>query len=147
MKFTISRDALLKPLNLVAGVVERRQTLPILSNVLMAAEKSRLSLSTTDLEVSVRTSVDAKVSRAGATTLPARRIFSIFRELSADEIEIDVSDKDVATIRSGASLFKVIGISDDEFPPLPKFKGGEVSLAFVLPAMVAISITRGRRSP
>ena len=125
MKFTVNKDAMLEGLQKVQTIVSTRTTLPILSNVLVKADKKELSLSTTDLEVSVRTSVEAKVGTAGATTLPARRIFSIFRELPASEIEISVSDKDVATIKSGASTFKVIGISEDEFPPLPKFQGGK----------------------
>lgn len=124
MKLKVSKDAILEGFQKVQSIVSARTTLPILSNVLIKAEKKHLFLSTTDLEVSVRASVEAKVSEPGATTLPARRIFSIFRELSADEIEIEVSDKDVAMIRSGSSFFKIIGISEDEFPPLPKFQGG-----------------------
>jgi DNA polymerase-3 subunit beta len=124
MKLKVNKDVMLEGCQKVQSIVGTRTTLPILSNVLLTAEDDTLFLSTTDLEVSVRTSVDAKVTRAGATTLPARRLFSIFRELSSSDIEIDVNDKNVATIKSGASIFKVIGISEEDFPPLPTFQGG-----------------------
>ena len=125
MKLVVNKDVVLEGLQKVQSIVGTRTTLPILYNVLLKTEKDILSLSATDLEVSVRTAVDAKVAKAGATTLPARRIFGIFRELPATEIELDVDDKDVATIKSGASVFKIIGISEDEFPPFPKFQGGK----------------------
>ncbi len=125
MKLVVNKDVILSGLQKVQSIVGNRTTLPVLYNILLKAEKDSLSLSATDLEVSVRTSVEAKVTRSGGTTLPARRIFSIFRELPMSEIEIDVDDKDMATIRCGASVFKIIGISEDEFPPLPKFQGGK----------------------
>ena len=89
------------------SIVSTRTTLPILSNVLVKAEEGQLWLTTTDLEVSVRTGGRGQGrARQGGTTLPARRIFSIFRELPASEIEIDVDDKDVATIQSRASYLQ-----------------------------------------
>lgn len=124
MKLVLNKDVIIDGLQKVQSIVGSRTTLPILYNVMLKADKEGLTLSATDLEVSVRTQVEAKVVRAGATTLPARRVFSIFRELPANEIEIDVDDKDVATIRAGQSVFKIIGISEDEFPPMPKFQGG-----------------------
>jgi DNA polymerase-3 subunit beta len=124
MKLVVNKDVMLEGLQKVQSIVGSRTTLPILYNVYLKAEKDRLTLAATDLEVSVRTSVEAKITRQGGTTLPARRLFSIFRELPANEIELDVDDKDVATIRAGSSVFKIIGISEDEFPPLPNFQGG-----------------------
>jgi len=123
MKLVVNKDVILDGLQKVQSIVGNRTTLPILYNVLFKAENNSVSLSTTDLEVSVRTSVEAKVSRGGATTLPAKRVFSIFRELPASDIEIDVDDKDVATIKAGSAVFRIIGISEDEFPPPPKFQG------------------------
>ena len=125
MKLTVSKEAIIEGLQKVQSIVSTRTTLPILSNVLLKAEQDKLSMSTSDLEVNVRTSVDAKVAKAGGTTLPARRIFSIFKELPGSEIDIDVTDKDVASIRCGASYYKILGISEDEFPPLPPFEGGK----------------------
>ncbi len=126
MKLTVSKDAILEGLQNTQSIISVRSTLPVLYNVCLKAEQDRLWLTSTDLEVTVRTSVAAKVSRTGGTTLPARRIFSIFKELPVSEIEIDVDDKDVATIRAGASFYKINGISEDEFPPLPKFQGNRV---------------------
>lgn len=123
MKLTVNKDAVLEGLQKVQSIVSTRSTLPVLYNVYLRAEKDRLWLTSTDLEVTVRTSVDAKVMRTGGTTIPARRIFSIFKELPTNDIDIDVDDKNAASIRAGASFFKILGISEDEFPPLPKFQG------------------------
>jgi len=123
MKITVSKEAILEGLQKVQSIVSTHTTLPILSNVLFQVEKKKLFLSTTDLEVSVRTSVEAKITSPGATTLPARRMFSIFKEMPGSDIEIDVDEKNVAKIKSGSSNFKIIGISEDEFPPIPKFQG------------------------
>lgn len=123
MKLVVNKDVLLDGLQKVQSIVATRSTLPVLYNVFLKAEKDRLWLTATDLEVTVRTSLEAKVARTGGTTVPARRFFSICRELPANEIEIDVDDKDVASVRAGAAFYKIIGIAEDEFPPLPKFQG------------------------
>ncbi len=125
MKLKFQKDAIIEGLQKVQSVVSPRTTLPILSNVLFKADQKKLWLSATDLEVSVRTAVEAQVSKSGGTTLNARRIFSIFRELSGSEIEMEADDKDVTSITCGSSFFKCIGISEDDFPPLPKFDGGK----------------------
>lgn len=123
MKLTLSKDHILEGLQKVQSIVNPRTTLPILSNVLLKADKGQLTLTTTDLEISVRTRIEAKVDKAGGSTLPARRLFSIFRELPDHEIELNVDEKDNASIRCGASFFKLVGMSEDDFPPLPKFDG------------------------
>ncbi len=123
MKLVVNKDVLLDGLQKVQSIVVTRTTLSVLYNVYLKAEKDRLWLTATDLEVTVRTSLEAKISRTGGTTLPARRFFSICRELPSNEIEIDVDDKDIASVRAGASFYKIIGISEDEFPPLPQFHG------------------------
>lgn len=123
MKLVASKESILEGLQKVQSGISTRNTLPILSNVSLTAEDGKVHLTATDLEVSVQTSFEAKVAREGATTLPARRLFSIIRELPSADIEINVDDKDVATIKSGSSVFKIIGISHEEFPPLPKFEG------------------------
>src|SRR5580704_14418187 len=122
MKFTISKDAFLGGLQQVQHVVSTRTTLPILSNVLITASKSGLHLATTDLDVSVSGNVEADVKEPGSTTLPARRLFSIIRELPTDEVEFSVDDKNIAHIRSGPSNFKIMGLSSEEFPKLPVFE-------------------------
>ena len=81
MKFSIEKDQILEALQKVQSIVGQRTTLPILSNVLLEAGNGKLTLTTTDMEVSVRTAIEADIDEEGATTLPARRFFSICRDL------------------------------------------------------------------
>ena len=126
MKFSVSKDKMLEGLSIVQNVVSTRTTLPILSNVLLQASDGEIRLTTTDLDVGVRGSVEAQVERTGATTLPARRLFSIVRELPAAEIYFDVDSKNLASIRSGSSYFKINGLPEEEFPPLARFDEAKV---------------------
>ena len=126
MKFSVTKDKLLEALQQVQNVVSTRTTLPILSNVLLQAQGSDVHLTTTDLDVGVRGSFEAQIEKEGATTLPARRLFNIIRELPATEIQIDVDGKNAASIRSGQSFFKILGLPEEEFPPLPKFENAKV---------------------
>ena len=121
MKFTISKESFLDAINQVQHVVSSRTTLAILSNVLLKAKDGVLELTTTDLDVGVTCSVPAEVDEPGATTLPARRLATIVRELPAEEIEFKVDEKNVPSIRSGPSYFKVLGLTSEEFPALPRF--------------------------
>jgi DNA polymerase-3 subunit beta len=125
MKFRISKEALLDGLQKVQHVVSTRTTLPILSNVLLVARNGRIQFTTTDLDVGITGSVEAQIDKDGATTLPARKLVNIIRELPASEVEISVDAKNVASIHSGPSFFKIIGLSQDEFPPLPDFDGAK----------------------
>ena len=109
-------------LQAVQNVVSNRTTLPILSNVLMRAEGQSLSLTATDLDVTISCAVEAKVTKPGASTVPVKKLFGIVRELSNLEIDLEVDDKNNCTVRSGASFYKINGLSADEFPPLPTFK-------------------------
>src|ERR1700751_4408829 len=126
MKFSVSKDKMLEGLSIVQNVVSTRTTLPILSNVLLQASDGEIRLTTTDLDVGVRGTVEAQIERTGATTLPARRLFAIVRELPAAEIYFDVDSKNLASIRSGSSFFKIRGFPEDEFPPLPRFDEAKV---------------------
>src|SRR6476661_3655380 len=126
MKFSVTKEKLLEGLQQVQNVVSTRTTLPILSNVLMQANGNEISLTTTDLDVGVRGSFEAEVEKQGATTLPARRLFNIVRELPSSEISFDVDGKNAASIRSGQSFFKILGLPEEEFPPLPKFDDSKV---------------------
>ena len=125
MKFTVSKDNLLDGLQTVQNVVSTRTTLPILSNVLLQAADGQLRLTTTDLDVGVSGAVEAQIEKPGATTLPARRLATIVRELPAAEIHVDIDSKNVASIRCGQSFFKILGLPEEEFPPLPKFTGAK----------------------
>jgi len=124
MKIVIGKDSLLSGLQLVHGVVNIRPTLPVLSNVLLQAEDEKLWMTTTDMEVSMRCVVEAKVVKDGGTTLPARRLLSIIRELPTDNIEIDVDDKNSASITCGSAFFKILGLAQDDFPAIAKYEGG-----------------------
>ena len=123
MKIVIGKDAVMSGLQMVHGVVNVRPTLPVLSNVLLQAQDEKLWLTTTDLEVTMRCAVEAKVNESGGTTLPARRLLSIIRELPADNIEIEIDEKNSASITCGAAFFKILGLPEDEFPAVPKYDG------------------------
>jgi DNA polymerase-3 subunit beta len=122
MNLTISKEQIINGLQAVQNVVSTRTTLPILSNVLLRAEGSRLEFTATDLDVTIASSVEAKISKPGASTVPVKKLFGIVRELSNSEIDMEVDDKNVCTIRSGPSFYKIHGLSADEFPPRPQFK-------------------------
>ena len=117
MKFTISRDALLKPLNLVAGVVERRQTLPILANVLLVLDGDRLALTGTDLEVELVGRVKlASAGESGEITVPARKLADICKSLpEGSNIELAAGENKV-TLKSGRSRFTLSTLPAREFP-------------------------------
>ena len=121
MKFTLSRDKLLEGLQQVQNVVSTRTTLPILSNLLIKAQKTGLTMTATDLDVGVQGFIEAEVEQVGGSTLPARRFFSIIRELPANDVRIEIDSKNIASIRSGQYVSKIVGLPEDEFPPLPKF--------------------------
>ena len=117
MKFTIPRDALIKPLNLVAGVVERRQTLPILANVLLVLDGDRLSLTGTDLEVELVGRVKLpEAGEPGEVTVPARKLVDICKSLpEGSSISFQAEDGKV-TVRSGRSRFTLSTLPAREFP-------------------------------
>ena len=123
MKFTISRATLLDALMKVQNVVGTRSTLQILSNALLRAEGGHLQVTTTDLDISIRCRVEAAVASEGGTTLPVRRLVGIVRELPEPNIEIEVSEEDVATMQCGTSFFKIIGLPERDFPPVPSEDG------------------------
>lgn len=117
MRFVITREALIKPLQLVAGVVERRQTLPVLSNILMVAEGGQLSLTGTDLEVELvgRVQLD-EPTQAGSVTVPARKLMDICKSLADDaRIEMEVVGQKMV-IKSGRSKFSLSTLAASEFP-------------------------------
>src|SRR5204862_1933906 len=101
MNLTITKEQLLHGLQAVQNVVGTRTTLPILSNVLLRAEGDRLEFTATDLDVTIMCAVEASVTKAGATTVPVKKLFGITRELANSEIEMEVDDKNVCSLRSG----------------------------------------------
>jgi DNA polymerase-3 subunit beta len=125
VKTKVTKEAILDGLQRVQNVVSTRTTLPILSNVLIQASNGGLSLTTTDLDVGVRCRVEAEVSKEGSTTLPARKLFSILKEVAAAEIEIEVDDRNAASIRCGSSFYKIMGLPEEEFPRFPESGAGK----------------------
>src|ERR1017187_3816625 len=122
MNLTITKEQIISGLQAVQNVVSSRTTLPILSNVLLRAEGDRLEFTATDLDVTVASSVEAMVKKPGAATVPVKKLFGIVRELASGEIDLEVDDKNVCSVRAGASFYKINGLAADEFPPMPKFK-------------------------
>lgn len=128
MKFSISREALIKPLNLVAGVVERRQTLPILANVQLVLEGSQLSLTGTDLEVELigRVAVDPEGKlEAGEITVPAKKLVDICKALPESAL-VEISQNDQKLIlKSGRSRFQLATLPANDFPSIEQGHGGQ----------------------
>jgi len=122
MNLTIAKDQLIHGLQSVQNIVSTRTTLPILSNVLLRAANNKLEFTATDLDVTISCSVEAKVKKPGATTIPVKRFFGVVRELGSPEIELEVDEKHACNVRAGASFYKIHGLSADEFPPIHTLK-------------------------
>jgi len=116
MKFTISREVLLQPLSQVIGVVERRQTLPVLANFMLSAREGRLTVTGTDMEVELISSVPADIDQDGEITVPARKLLDIIKALpDGANIKFSVND-DKATLTAGRSRFTLATLPASEFP-------------------------------
>ncbi len=133
MKVTVERAELLKSLGHVHRVVERRNTIPILANVLIKADKGQLSLKATDLDLEVTNSIAAEVAPGGATTVPAHMFYDIVRKLpDGSQIVIEGSgDRAVLSIRAGRSRFTLQTLPESDFPDLA---AGEMAHSFKVPA-------------
>ena len=133
MKVTVERAELLKSLGHVHRVVERRNTIPILANVLIKAERGKLSMKATDLDLEVIDSVAAEVSPGGATTVPAHMFYEIVRKLpEGSQIVIEGSgDRAVLSLRAGRSRFTLQTLPESDFPDLA---AGEMTHSFKLAA-------------
>jgi len=131
MKLSIQREALLEPLQLVIGVVERRQTLPILANVLLAIEGKTLSITATDLEIELigRVQLDEEVKEGARITVSGRKLLDICRALPAQAMIDLQQDKDRLIVRSGRSRFILATLPVESFP---NFEEGDASLEFAI---------------
>jgi DNA polymerase-3 subunit beta len=121
MKFKINRDHFANGLAQVLNVVGSKATMPILSNVLIEAEKDQISLTTTNLDLGIRCKIKAEVKETGAVTLPVKRLAGIVRELPNVDVTFDGSPNHQVKLTSGGSTFRIMGIGKEEFPPLPEF--------------------------
>ncbi len=119
MKIRIGRDELLTGLQRVQGVVEKRNTMPILSNMLLEAKQDGVEIVATDLEIGMRGLYKAAVLSTGGVTISARKLFEIVKELPPGDIELTATDNNWTTIQTGKSQFKVVGLPSSEYPALP----------------------------
>jgi len=139
MEITLRKADLLRELTATQGVVERKTTIPILSNYLFEAAADKLSLTATDLDLSLRTSCDAKVKKEGACTIPARKLYDYVRLLPDADITIRLLENHWVSIRCGRSNTKMVGMARSNFPGLPVFPAaGAIKIpAPVLRSMIA----------
>jgi DNA polymerase-3 subunit beta len=139
MEITVSKFELLRELSATQGVVERKTTIPILSNYLFEAAGDRLSLTATDLDLSLRTSCNAKVKKEGSCTIPARKLHDYVKLLPDADITIRLLENHWVSIRCGRSNTKMVGMARSNFPSLPVFPtAGVVRIpAQVLRGMIA----------
>ena len=127
MEIKISRNELSKGLSLVQGIVERKTTMPILANVLLEAKGRGLIITATDLEVGVTSTMPAEVVKEGRVAVHARGLYDIVKELPDEPIHLNVGENQWVEILCGRAKFKIVGLSPEEFPALPK-KGEGVTI-------------------
>src|ERR1700733_11850329 len=150
MEFSVSKSALLNELSTTQGVVERKTTIPILSNLLCEAKGNRLDITATDLELSIRTSCEAKVKKEGAGTIPAKKLLELVRLLPDEEIKFKLLENHWVQITCDRKTYKLVGMSKDNFPALPSFPHALVKIPSKLLAEVigktsfAISLEESR---
>ena len=116
MEITVSKFELLRELTATQGVVERKTTIPILSNYLFEASGDKLSLTATDLDLSLRTSCNAKVKKEGSCTIPARKLHDYVKLLPDADITIKLLENHWVSIRCGRSNTKMVGMARSNFP-------------------------------
>lgn len=127
MEFRITTHELLKGLSRIQAIVEKRNTMPILANTLVEAEGDKVHISATDLEIGIRGTYNATVTRKGSVTVSARKLYEIARELPDEPITIGTQENNYVTLSCAKINFKLVGLPPEEYPGLPK--GEEKSLA------------------
>ncbi len=141
MEFAAAKSDLLKELNLTQGVIERKTTIPILSNLLLEVAESHVQISATDLELGLRCSCPGKVNKEGAGTVPAKRLLDIVRSLPDAEIRFKLLENHWIQLTCERSSFKLVGMARDNFPALPAFPKPVATLpAKVLVGMIQRTI-------
>jgi len=126
MKFSIPKEAFLEELQLLQGIVEKRNTMPILANILMNVSASDIEMTGTDLEVGLRTHLEAAIDKAGAITVNGKKIFEIVKSLPEGQtVQVEKVDDNIE-IKSGDSEFKILCLPKEDYPqvPEPKFEKG-----------------------
>ncbi len=141
MEFSVKKFDLLEELNLTQGVIERKTTIPILSNLLCEAKGNRLAITATDLELSIRTSCEAKVKKEGAGTIPAKKLLELVRLLPDEEIRFKLLENHWVQIVCDRKAYKMVGMAKDNFPAIPAFPHPLVKIpAKVLSALITKTV-------
>ena len=130
MELTVAKSDLQKELQLCQGVVEKRSTIPILSNVLLRAADGRLQIAATDLDVTILSSCAAKVTTPGGVTIEAKRLFDVVRSLPDDDVHMTMQENNSMLIESGTAKFRLLGLPAEDYPTLPAVNAGD---AYSLP--------------
>jgi len=122
MEFKISKEIFLKALQRIQGIVEKRNTMPILSNALLEVHNDLLYVTATDLEVGMKSSYPTKVIKEGKITVSAKKLYEIVKEMPDEEIHVATKENDWVEIVCGKARFNIVGLSSEEFPYFPKVK-------------------------
>jgi DNA polymerase-3 subunit beta len=119
MELTVAKADLQKELQLCQGVVEKRSTIPILSNVLLKAADGKLAIAATDLDVTVLSACPARITTPGGVTIEARRLFDIVRSLPDEDVHITMQENNSLLVESGTAKFRLLGLPAEDYPTLP----------------------------
>lgn len=130
MELTVAKADLQKELQLCQGVVEKRSTIPILSNVLLRAADGRLQMAATDLDVTILSSCPARITTPGGVTIEAKRLFDIARSLPDDDVHVTMQENNSLLIESGTAKFRLLGLPAEDYPTLPTVAATE---SFAIP--------------
>jgi DNA polymerase III subunit beta len=151
MELTIRKQALLDALQLALGIVEKRSSMPILSNVLLEAEGTSLKIIATDLQVSVRLQCEAEIIQPGSISILARKFFEIIRELPEDQIYMKLNENNRLLISCKEARFNIVGLSADDYPPLPDLESvqmikldGAILRDMIQKTIISVSMDEGR---
>src|SRR5205823_13980613 len=130
MELTVAKADLQKELQLCQGVVEKRSTIPILSNVLLKAADGKLQIAATDLDVTILSSCEARVTTPGGVTIEARRLFDVIRSLPDEDVHIAMQENNSLLVESGTAKFRLLGLPAEDYPTLPTV---DVTEAYTIP--------------
>ncbi|PIP67881.1 MAG: DNA polymerase III subunit beta [Candidatus Omnitrophica bacterium CG_4_9_14_0_2_um_filter_42_8] len=122
MKIKILKQVFLRNIQHVQNIISSKSSLPILSNILIEAEKNKVVLTTTDLDIGISSALETEVEEEGAITIPAKRFNDIIKELPDEDISISTMKNNSMVIKCSKCFFKIIGLPKEEFPKLPEFK-------------------------
>lgn len=125
MNIKVKKNELSNALKVTAGIVSNKVTMPVLGNVFLAAEKGKLTVESTNLDMALSCSIECEIKQEGRITLPAKRLDKIVSNINGDDVTISVSESGKATIKAGTSKYTVMGITAEDFPPIPEINGAD----------------------